>query len=187
MAIKFQTNKPLTVVFPYGDFMEVSGQYGQQFLYTVEVYGLRDRLYATPKLHQKLQNEGVEAGSMLTITKVEGEGNRLDWKIEDEPQNGHIEAPAEDELHAEENGKGNGHSKDPSNGHQDKPKRPNFIHMNHLLEMALRASWDAWHGLDEGVEFSSEDVRAVGITLFLECSRKGIVLEPEEIPLSLSA
>lgn len=183
MAIKFQTNKPLTVVFPYGDFMEVSGQYGTQFLYTVEVDGVRDRLYTTPKLHQKLQDEGIEAGSLLTITKIEGEGNRLDWKIEDEPQNGHVEIAEEDELQVQRNDKSNGHS----HARQEQAKRPNFVNMNHLLEMALRSSWDAWNGLDEGVEFSSEDVRAVGITLFLECSRKGLVLEPEEIPLSLSA
>ena len=183
MAIKFQTNKPITVVFPYGDFMEVSGQYGTQFLYTVEVDGVRDRLYTTPKLHQKLQDEDIEAGSILTITKVEGEGNRLDWKIEGESQNGH----ETEEPHAEENGKSNGHSKTSGNGRQEQHKRPNFVDMNHLLEMALRASWDAWHGLDEGIEFSSEDVRAVGITLFLECSRKGVVLVPEEMPLSLSA
>ena len=79
MAIKFQTNKPLTVVFPYGDFMEVEGQYGQQFLYTVELEGLRDRLYATPKLHQQLQEAEVGPGSELTVTKVEGEGNRMGW------------------------------------------------------------------------------------------------------------
>ncbi len=84
MAIKFQTNIPQTVCFPYGDFMEVSGQYGPQFLYTVEIDGARDRLYATPKLHQQIQERGIEAGSMLTIVKVEGEGNRLDWKIEDD-------------------------------------------------------------------------------------------------------
>lgn len=35
MAIKFQTNTPKTLCFPYADYLEVSGQYGTQFLYTV--------------------------------------------------------------------------------------------------------------------------------------------------------
>jgi hypothetical protein len=177
MAIKFQTNKPLTVIFPYGDFMEVSGQYGTQFLYTVEVDGVRDRLYTTPKLHQKLQDEGIEAGSMLTITKIEGEGNRLDWKIEDQSQNGHAEVKVEDELHAQVNGETNGavisFPSNTGNGHQQ-PVRPDFDRMDQLLDCCLKSSLDAWNGLDEGISFSSEDVRAVGITLFIECARKGV-------------
>jgi hypothetical protein len=32
-----------------------------------------------------------------------------------------------------------------------------------------------WEGLEVEVSFTSEDVRAVGITLFLECARKGVV------------
>lgn len=43
MAIKFQTDEPRTLCYPYADYLEVSGQYGTQFLYTVEVEGLRDR------------------------------------------------------------------------------------------------------------------------------------------------
>ena len=40
MAIKFQTNAPRPLCFPYADYLEVNGQYGTQFLYTVEVEGL---------------------------------------------------------------------------------------------------------------------------------------------------
>ena len=35
MAIKFETNIPLKLVFPYGDFREVSSHYGQQYAYSV--------------------------------------------------------------------------------------------------------------------------------------------------------
>ena len=79
MAIKFSTNVPQTLCFPYGDFKEVSGTYGPQFLYTVEEEGERDKLYATPNLHEQLQAAGIAPGSILTITKVEGEGNRKSW------------------------------------------------------------------------------------------------------------
>jgi len=187
MAIKFQTNISQTVCFPYGDFLEVSGQYGQQFLYTVEMDGARDRLYATPKLHQQIQTLGIEAGSVLTIKKVESEGNRLDWKIEDGAQQEQSEVEEKQKLRVHENGKGNSQPQAQDKGAPSKPKKPDFVGMNRLLELSLRASWDAWHGVGDGVEFSSEDVRAVGITLFLECSRKGIVLEEEDLPLALSA
>ncbi len=35
MAVKFKINAPQTLVFPFGDFMDVNGQYGAQFMYTV--------------------------------------------------------------------------------------------------------------------------------------------------------
>jgi len=174
MAIKFQTNKALTISFPYGDFMEVSGQYGTQFLYTVEVEGVRDRLYATPKLHHKLQEVEVGPGRELTITKIEEENNRKDWSVE-------LPSP---EPNGEHNGNVQVFSPDTGNGHQ-KPKRPDFECMDQLMDDCLRSSWDAWNGLDAGVSFSSEDVRAVGITLFLECARKGItsITIEDELPL----
>ena len=88
MAVRFGTNVPLTLCFPYGDFMPVQGQYGEQFLYTIELDGQRDKLYATPLLHQELQAAGVEAGGILTITKVEAEGNRKSWIVQSAGGNG---------------------------------------------------------------------------------------------------
>ena len=49
-----------------------------------------------------------------------------------------------------------------------------------MIGRCLKASWAAWQGLDEEFAFSSEDVRAVGITLFLECARKGCLPQVEE-------
>jgi len=79
MALKFAPNAPLTVGFPYGDFKPVNGNYGPQFLYTVEVNGAQDKLYAAPALHQELQAAGVGPGHLLTITRLEGEGGRQGW------------------------------------------------------------------------------------------------------------
>ena len=105
MAIKFETNIPLKLTFPWGDFREVSSHYGQQYAYSVEHAGQRDKLFATPGLHHKLQEAGVRAGSVFTLTKIEVEGNRKDWRIEAE------EAPApsaqeqRNGAHATANGK----------------------------------------------------------------------------------
>jgi hypothetical protein len=55
MAVKFQNNTAQTFHFPFGDYLEVNGQYGQQYLYTVELEGQRDRLYAPAPLHVLLQ------------------------------------------------------------------------------------------------------------------------------------
>jgi hypothetical protein len=200
MAIKFKTNVAQTLTFTWGDCMEVNGQYGPQFLYTIEVEGQRDKLYATPSLHRQLQDAHVGPGCVLTITKIEGEGNRKEWVVEPETE-GEVEAEEEEWQPVEEKrngqptngeGKSNGHSVEnaiaptptaPGNG---KPTRkgPTFSSLKQLMDRSLKASWESWCALEDGPAFSGEDVRAVAITLFLECARKGISLQPieEELP-----
>ena len=212
MAIKFQTNVPQKLRFPWGDFLPISGQYGEQFLYTVELSGQRDKLYATPSLHRQLQDVPVGPGCVLTITKVEGEGHRKEWVVaaeagpEAEPEAGPEPEPEAEGRPME--GKRNGQpakAEAKPNGHlvESAPARPApsasgngngksspeglyFASLEQLMNACLQASWAAWCALEEGPAFSGEDVRAVAITLFLECARKGLVLPPvpaeEELP-----
>ena len=202
MAIKFQTNTPQTLLFPFGDYMDVNGQYGPQFMYTVEASGKRDKLYATPSLHRQLQEAQVGPGCVLTITKVEGEGNRKEWVVEPEAETEPM--PEEEEAEwqpvtgkqngngqpAAAEGKKNGQRAEHSpaapapsasgNGNgKPSPEGLSFASLELAMNRSLRASWEAWCALEEGPAFSGEDVRAVAITLFLECARKGIVLQPE--------
>ena len=207
MAIKFKSNVPQKLTFPWGDFLAVNGQYGEQFLYTVEASGQRDKLYATPSLHRQLQDAPVGPGGVLTITKVEGEGHRKEWIVAAEagPEAGpEPEAEAERAEEAEwrpvegkRNGKGqpattegkpNGHpmegapaapAQSPSGNGKLSPEGRSFASLEQVMNACLQASWAAWCALEEGPAFSGEDVRAVAITLFLECARKGIVLQPE--------
>jgi len=169
MAVKFQNNSPVTLVFPYGDFMEVNGQYGQQFLYTVEIEGQRDRLYATPKLHHQLQEVGIAPGDIITIAKNQGQGNRFNWIIQSNGGNGLLEedttSPASTSPQASSN------SRSPA---------PDFSTMRELVTACLQASSAAWHGLEGESEFTSRDVRKLGISLFIECCRKGILPHDKE-------
>ena len=204
MAIKFQTNVPQTLVFPWGDFLNVNGQYGEQFLYSVEQEGQRDKLYATPSLHRQLQEAQVGPGCVLTITKIEGEGNRKEWVVESEAEAEPVPEAEEAEWQpvaerrngngapAAAEGKKNGKRVEsapalppppsaPSNGNgKPSPEGLSFAHLEQLMNRSLGASWEAWCALEEGPAFSGEDVRAVAITLFLECARKGIVGQPEQ-------
>jgi hypothetical protein len=155
MAVKFAINVPLQIGFPYGDFLEVDGYYGTQFLYTIEMEDQRDKLYATPALHEQLQELGVGAGERLVITKIEMEGNRKGWEVrmaevdekEDAPSNGEAEIP-----------------------------EPDFDCLVELMETSLQTSMKTWQAL--GGPCTSEDVRAVGISLFLEGCRKGFLPTP---------
>ena len=178
MAIKFETNIPLMLRFPYGDSKEVNGQYGQQFMYTVEVDGLRDRLYATLGLHHKLQDAGLGPGAVFTITKIEVDGNRKDWRVEAQGQNGKAAWSMGEQTVSDEVLIPNGHSEAPipdPGGEQPAPETLEFEQLRQAMQHCLIASYGAWARLETEVPYSSEDVRAVGITLFLECSRKGIV------------
>jgi hypothetical protein len=173
MAIKFETNIPLKLLFPWGDFREVTSHYGQQFAYTIEHAGQRDKLFATAGLHHKLQEAGVRAGSEFTITKIEIEGNRKDWRIEGE------EAPAPvavvQQQEAQPNGKPATNGTRHRNGHAESP---DFQGLKQAMQLCLNAAYGVCEGLEVDLPFTTEDVRALGITLFLECSRKGI--QPQE-------
>ena len=164
MAVKFATNVPQTLCFPFGDFMEVNGQYGQQFLYTVEVDGQRDKLYATPNLHDQLQADGMAPGSVLTITKVEAEGNRKDWLIS--PNGNGSPNPPDDPSRTDAIPRVSS-----DNG---RPPPPDFSTMQELVTACLQASSTAFHSLNEETEFTGKDVRKLGISMFMECCRKGI-------------
>jgi hypothetical protein len=181
MAIKFETNIPLKLRFPFGDFRETTSQYGQQFAYSVDLAGQRDKLFATPGLHHKLQEAGVRAGSEFTITKIEIEGNRKDWRIEGEevpeaesvPEvqtNGRQAAPTNGRQAAPTNGTA------PKNGHRQ--ESADFQGLKQAMQLCLNAAYTVCEGLEVDLPFTTEDVRALGITLFLECSRKGI--QPQE-------
>jgi hypothetical protein len=177
MAIKFSTNVPQTLCFPYADFMEVNGQYGQQFLYTVEVDSQRDKLYATPNLHDQIQADGIAPGSVLTITKVEGEGNRKDWLVHSNGGNGHPDIPQQEPTTAAKSS--------PSNGHE-RPSVPDFAGIQILANHCLQTSWSAWNSLEGGeAAFTSEDVCKLGISVFIECCHKGITPPLVEIVAGL--
>ena len=172
MAIKFETNIPVKLVFPWGDYKEVSSHYGQQYAYSVDLAGQRDKLFATPGLHHKLQEAGVRAGSVFILTKIEIEGNRKDWKVEAE------EAPAPVaavQQQAPPTGKAgnNGHAQ--KNGHTESA---DFQGLKQAMQLCLNAAYGVCEGLEVDLPFTTEDIRALGITLFLECSRKGI--QPQE-------
>jgi hypothetical protein len=157
MAIKFETNIPVKLTFPWGDFREVNSHYGQQFAYTVEAQGQRDKLFATAGLHHKLQEAGVRAGSELTITKIEIEGNRKDWRIGGEETPAPV-AVVQQQHAAPANGKAgrNGNGTAHKNDHAESP---DFQGLKQAMQLCLSAAYGVCEGLEVDLPFTTEDVR----------------------------
>jgi hypothetical protein len=55
------------------------------------------------------------------------------------------------------------------------PPSPDFVALTQGMQYCLTTAFEVWEGLPVGFPFTAEEVRTVGITLFLVCIRKGIV------------
>lgn len=81
MAVKFDTNIPLTLYFPYGDAKPKEGKYGVQMMYTTGRSDTdRDYLYASDTLHAILGRLPLK-GQSATITKKEKSGKSY-WEVQ---------------------------------------------------------------------------------------------------------
>lgn len=170
MSLKFETDEAVAVGFPTGTFEKVEGKFGPQYLYTVEVNGLQDKLYASEKLHRGLQETGVKSGSRFVIVK-EDKGNRTVWKVT--PAGDRPSSPA-DAARA---------SKQADSGSQETGASGSEALAGGLFGLAarcLRESLNAWRWLGEN--FTSDNVQATANTLFIACSDRGIVLPPIPYP-----
>ena len=91
--VKFQTNIPVMVTFPFGDFKPVDGNYGTQYRYNVDVDGVRSTIFASNTLHEKLLNLGDLKGQTIRICKVELPGGKSGWQVGEESQQAPQQAP----------------------------------------------------------------------------------------------
>ena len=173
MAIAFEMNQPQTLSFPYGDFRQIDGRYGRKYMYTVDGDTGRDRLFADPGLHAALQAAGMQPGRRLQITKLIGEGE--EWAAAED-------AAAEQAGPPDPTGPVAAGPPIKAPAKKKKAARPDYAAVESLMGHCLRSAADAWRDLEGLQAHTSEDVRAVGITLFLECARKGIAPAPRETP-----
>ena len=70
-----------------------------------------------------------------------------------------------------------------SNGHVQKnghAESADFQGLKQAMQLCLNAAYGVCEGLEVELPFTTEDVRALGITLFIECNRKGILPQESE-------
>ena len=57
-----------------------------------------------------------------------------------------------------------------------------FPALDQLMTHYLRSAHNAWQSMDKTVEVTSDDIRRTALSLFIECSRRGICPQSTETP-----
>ena len=79
--VQFQTNIPVEVALKYSDGKDVTGQYGDQVLYTLTDGRV---MYVPPIVKKKIEKAGIARGELFTITKAErknGTRRTIEWLV----------------------------------------------------------------------------------------------------------
>ena len=190
-VVKFPINTPVQVALQFESGKHVEGRYGDQVMYSL----LDNKvMYVPPYVEQRIQELAIAAGEPLQLCKraVKG-GNRkwVEWSVKRGPQQPHLSAneavAAELDLskaqtHA--NGSTNGKSQERGNECEKNPPAlmPSAITgagitamelaLNGAAEIAQRVEGRA-AAKNYCLRFSSEDIRAIGLTIFIQAMREG--------------
>jgi hypothetical protein len=79
--VQFQTNVPVEIALKYDDGKEVTGQYGDQVLYTLTDGRV---MYVPPIVRRKIDEIRIGRGELFTLTKAEkknGTRRTIEWVV----------------------------------------------------------------------------------------------------------
>jgi hypothetical protein len=177
--VQFQTNVPVEVALKYNDGKEVTGQYGDQVLYTLTDGRV---MYVPPFVKRRIDELGIGRGELFTLTKAEkknGTRRTIEWVVA-AGERGDTHPPARVQH---SNGQRPSHPRNdaavPGNGNGQRANSTidgkGFLVTSHgqLLLQSLAAAVDvaaateryaAASGLE--VQFTSEDLREIGLRIF---------------------
>jgi len=195
--LRFDTNVPVEVALRFGDGKHVEGRYGDQVMYSLEDERI---IYVPPIVERRIQELQIGKGERFEICKAEvKKGNRrsIEWQVSRvDPTPQHVPqqpvvrpaaaVSAPDYQSTSNNGNGSTNGK--PNGHANGVAKPNgvptmevtsansFSDMDQTLraavEIAQRAEAHAT-ALNYSLRFTSEDVRCIGLSLFIQRTREG--------------
>ena len=178
--LQFQTNVPVDVALKYNDGKEVTGQYGDQVLYTLTDGRV---MYVPHIVKKKIDELGIGRGELFTITKAEkknGTRRTIEWVIGTDGS-GDRESQRRDQ---QPNGtppaqRGGGAGSAPANGNAHRPSPRNEAKgflvsgQGQFLLQALAAAVDVAAATERyatacGLElqFTSEDLREIGLSIY---------------------
>ena len=193
--IRFTTNRPVEVAFRRGGAKRVSGHYGPQIMYTLT----DERVMYVPLIvADRIQELGIGYGEPFEICKAEvRDGNKrsIEWRVSraEQPQQP-VSSPnppvASDSalvsVQEQPNPGGNGHSNGASHARFEVAWDGTLLPVPvtgtavTVMETALNAAVDIAQRVEHraslnrrGLQFKSDDIRAIGLTMFIQAMRDG--------------
>ena len=193
--LRFSTNVPVEVALRRDSGRRVEGRYGDQMLYTLA----DDRVMYVPVIvADRIRQLDIRHGEPFEICKTEiKSGNRrwIEWQVQrvNEPQQPLLSpdtpvaaAPALSEAqnhrHGSTNGGSNGRSWPKLEAATDGTLLPVPVSGAGVtvMEVSLHAAAEIVQRVQSraalrkySLEFTSEDIRAIGLTMFIQASRQG--------------
>jgi hypothetical protein len=185
-VVRFAIDTPVEVALRFENGKHVEGRYGDQVMYSL----LDNRvMYVPPYVEQRLRELAVAAGEPLHLCKqAKTDGNKkwVEWSVRRAPQqprasaNGTAAAdPAQSKAQNHANGNTNG--KPNGSNQQVVAVMPNVVNgagitamelaLNSAAEIAQRVEGRA-AAKSYSLRFSSEDIRAIGLTIFIQATRE---------------
>jgi hypothetical protein len=197
--VKFPVNTPVELALRFEGGKHVEGRYGDQVMYSL----LDSRvMYVPPYVEQRSQELAIGAGEPLLLCKKEvkdGPRKWIEWSVKRAPQQprpsanvtvaaetAQSKAPCQGNgsTSGKVNGQGNG-----SNGHANGSNGDAKLALIpaavtnagiSAMEMALNGATDLAQRVEMraaskhySVRFSGEDIRAIGLTIFIQAMRDG--------------
>ena len=190
--LRFNTNTPVELALRFDEGKRVDGRYGEQVMYTLE----GDRvMYVPPVVAKQIRELGIRAREAFEICKAElRDDNKrwIEWRVKriEEPRqpvgSGNAPAAAASALNKEAQNHRNGST------HQT-PRPLDFqaspdgtllpvpvtgagitameLAMSGAAEIAQRVESRA-RMRNYSLQFNSEDIRAIGLTMFIQAMRE---------------
>jgi hypothetical protein len=197
--LRFDTNVPVEVALRFSDGKHVEGRYGDQVMYSLEGDKI---IYVPPVVEHRIRELHIDKGDRFQICKTEvKKGNRrsIEWRvarvdaaIEQAPQQPVVRPTAAvsvpDYQNALNNGNGSTHGSANADANANGTVKLNgisaleisrngcFSDMDQTLMAAVEIAQHAEaHAATHNysLRFTSEDVRAIGLSLFIARTREG--------------
>ena len=184
--LRFNVNVPAEVALRYGEGKRVQGRYGEQVMYTL----VDDRVMYVPVcVADRIGELEIRPGQQFEICKAEvRDGNRkwIEWFVRRLQDSSQATLASTAILREPQNGRNGGANPSPkalrlesrSDGALvpvpvDSSRVQSMeLSMNAAVEIAQRVEQRAALR-DQPIHFTSEDVRAIALTMFIQTSREG--------------
>ena len=178
--VQFQTNVPIDVALKYNDGKEVTGQYGDQVLYTLTDGRV---MYVPPIVKKNIDELGIGRGDLFTITKAEkknGTRRTIEWVIATDgsgDRNPQRRAQQPNGHGPDHRRQGAGSAPGNGNGHRPRPRNEakGFLvtGQGQFLLQALAAAVDVAAATERyatacglKLQFTSGDLREIGLSIY---------------------